>query len=108
MSLKMAMRIAIRSTSCCAAVRPAAALRFRFACANEGARNASLHRRCEPVDVQAALREERARVLEAVDAPRLHVDAVHLPGRSDSPGREQHVDAAARSQIEHRLSRLEL
>ena len=30
-----------------------------------------------------------------------HVEAVGLAGRADALGREQHVDAAARSEIEH-------
>ena len=36
-----------------------------------------------------------------------HVEAVGLAGRSDPPGREHHVDAAARAQVEHGLARLQ-
>ncbi len=36
-----------------------------------------------------------------------HVQAVDLAGRSDALGREQDVDAAAGSEVEHRLARLE-
>ncbi len=37
-----------------------------------------------------------------------HVEAVGLAGRPDAPGREQHVDAAARAEVEHRLAGAEL
>ena len=36
-----------------------------------------------------------------------HVEAVRLAGRADAFGRQQHVDAAARSEIQHRLARFE-
>ena len=32
-----------------------------------------------------------------------HVQAVRLPGRADPAGRQQHVDAAAGAQVQHRL-----
>ena len=35
-----------------------------------------------------------------------HVEAVSLAGRADAARREQHVDAAARAEIEHRLAGL--
>ena len=34
-----------------------------------------------------------------------HVEPVGLAGRPDAPGRQQHVDAAARAEVEHRLAR---
>ena len=37
-----------------------------------------------------------------------HVEAVRLAGGPDAPGRQQHVDAAARAEIEHGLARLQL
>ena len=36
-----------------------------------------------------------------------HVEAVGFAGRSDALGREQHVDAAAGPEVEHRLARFE-
>ena len=36
-----------------------------------------------------------------------HIQPVHLAGRADALGRQQHVDAATRSEIEHRVSRFE-
>jgi len=37
-----------------------------------------------------------------------HVQAVSLPGRADPAGREQHVDAAAAAQVQHRLPRAQV
>src|SRR5262249_16208757 len=37
-----------------------------------------------------------------------HVEAVDLAGRTHATGREQHIDAAARSEIEHSLADLQL
>ena len=37
-----------------------------------------------------------------------HVEAVGLAGRADAPRRQQHVDAAARAEVEHDLARLQL
>ena len=37
-----------------------------------------------------------------------HVEAVGLAGRADAPGREQHVDAAARAEVEHGLALVEV
>ena len=37
-----------------------------------------------------------------------HVQAVRLAGRSDAPGRQQHVDAAAGAEIQDRLTRRQL
>src|SRR5581483_5558995 len=37
-----------------------------------------------------------------------HVESVGLPLRTDAARRQQHVDASARSEIEHRLARLQL
>ena len=37
-----------------------------------------------------------------------HVEAVRLPGGAHAPGRQQHVDAAAGAQVQHRLAGREL
>ena len=37
-----------------------------------------------------------------------HVDAVGEPRRADPPGRQQHVDAAARAQVQHPLALVQL
>ena len=37
-----------------------------------------------------------------------HIEAVGFAGRADAPRREQHVDAAAGAEIEHRFARIEL
>ena len=76
-------------------------------------------------DVDAVVRQrdlldvtlEEARVLDAALLAILlgqsqhlvgHVQAVGEAGRADAPGRQQHVDAAAGAQVEHRLAGLEL